>query len=243
MNKPFSRCAKEGKVQDVSPTVLVTITTIQGIPLQNKVAVLIDSGSTGTINNESCFLYGVEPKTGPYVRTTTTMGTYDSSATVMLEGIRFSEFGRRQIPPIKANVFNSPNCRYGMIMGRDQLIPLGMILIFKQQQLEWHGHAVPMKPTNAITAFFLEVEEARQEAEDAELFFSDEENSYTRKSLQSSVSGRSYCRAKSSFGTAKTPATSGIRQTQIGLRWYTRVLPSQEDTHRSIGSYRATVLS
>ena len=120
MNKPFSRCAKEGKVQDVSPTVLVTITTIQGIPLQNKVAVLIDSGSTGTMINESCFPYGVIPKTGPSVRTTTTMGTYDSSATVMLEGIRFTEFGRRQIPPIKANVFNSPNCRYGIIMGRDQ---------------------------------------------------------------------------------------------------------------------------
>ena len=55
-----------------------------------------------------------------------------------------------------------------------------MILNFEQQRLEWHGHAVPMKHTNAITAFFLEVEESRQEAEDAELFFSSEENEIPR---------------------------------------------------------------
>ena len=155
-DKTFSRCADKGK-QDMSPTVLVTINTIQGVALQRQVAVLMDSGSTGTMINESCFPFGVEPTVGPSTRTTTTMGTYDSSATVMLEGIQFTEFGRRQIPPVKANVFNSPNCRYGIIMGRDQLIPLGMVLNFEQQQLEWHGHAVPMKPTNAITAFFLEV--------------------------------------------------------------------------------------
>ena len=69
-------------------------------------------------------------------------------------------------------------------MGRDQLIPLGMVLSFEQQQLEWHGHAVPMKPTNAITAFFLEVEESRQEAEDAELFFSSEENEIRERSYK-----------------------------------------------------------
>ena len=45
-----------------------------------------------------------------------------------------------------------------------------------------------MKPTNAITAFFLEVEEARQEAEDAELFFSDEENSNIRERAYKAVS-------------------------------------------------------
>ena len=60
-------------------------------------------------------------------------------------------------------------------MGRDQLIPLGIVLNFQSQQVEWYGHAVPLRPTNAIASFFLEVEEARQEAEDAELFFSSEE--------------------------------------------------------------------
>ena len=91
--------ADKGK-QDVSPTVLVTIQTIQGIPLQKQIAVLMDSGSTGTMINESCFPYGVEPTIGPSTKTTTTMGTYDSSATVLLEGIRFTEFGRRQIPTV-----------------------------------------------------------------------------------------------------------------------------------------------
>ena len=109
VNKSFGRCADEGNIQDMSPTVLVSIKSIQGIPLQNQVAVLIDSGSTGTMINKSCFPYGVVPKTGPSTKTTTTMGTYDSSATVLLEGIRLTEFGRRKIPPIKANVFNSPN--------------------------------------------------------------------------------------------------------------------------------------
>ena len=125
VNKSFGRCADEGNIQDVSPTVLVSINSIQGIPLQNQVAVLIDSGSTGTMINESCFPFGVVPKQGRSTKTTTTMGTYDSSATVLLEGIRFTEFGRRQIPTIKANVFNSPNCRYGIIMGRGQLILIG----------------------------------------------------------------------------------------------------------------------
>lgn len=93
---------------DWTPVLILQAKQIQGRLLNRNLIALCDTGSTSTMINKSSFPYGVEPSIGQPKRTTTTNGTYTVSETVDIEGIQFPEFGRRRIPDIKADVFDSP---------------------------------------------------------------------------------------------------------------------------------------
>lgn len=107
--------------------------------------------------NQASFPYGVEPTQGPPKRTTTTNGVYTTNRIVAIQEIKFPEFGRRSIPDITADVFNSPTCRYDVILGRDILSTMGLRFDFEEKTTRWLNHAIPMR--NPVTLHSAQQEE------------------------------------------------------------------------------------
>ena len=109
---------RQGSQQlDLSPIVYITSNKIQNSYLQRSLIVLLDSGSTRTMINKSCFPFGVETTKGNPKRTTTTNGNFSSSESLMLSQVKFPEFSKNNIGYIKADLFDSPICRYELIVG------------------------------------------------------------------------------------------------------------------------------
>ena len=111
---------------------------------------LLDSGSTNTLINKGSLPFGAIPTKGRAKQTTTTMGSFDSSSTALLEEIKFPQFGNCIIGSVKADVFDSPGCRYDIIVGRDVLLRMGISLDFQSKVTKWMGHELPMRSTMSI---------------------------------------------------------------------------------------------
>ena len=71
--------------RDIAPIVYVTANRIQSALPQRAFTVLLDSGSTHTLINKPSLPFGATPNKGNAKRTTTTMGSIDSSSTVNLQ--------------------------------------------------------------------------------------------------------------------------------------------------------------
>ena len=135
---------------DVAPIVYATASKIQTALPQRSFTVLLDSGSTHTLINKGSLPFGAIPTRGRAKQTTTTMGSFDSSSTALLEEIKFPQFGNCIIGSIKADVFDSPGSRYDIIVGRDILLRMGISLDFQSKVTRWMGHELPMKSTVSI---------------------------------------------------------------------------------------------
>ena len=72
-------------------------------------------------------------------RTTTTNGVFASNAHVVLTEVKFPEFGNSCIDTVTVDVFNSPTCRYDLIIGRDILKTMGATIDFQRQIIHWLG--------------------------------------------------------------------------------------------------------
>ena len=68
----------------------------------------------------------------------------------MLSQVKFPEFSNNNIGDIKADIFDSPTCRYELIIGQYLLERMGIILGFNKHQMTWTNKIIPMKSTNEI---------------------------------------------------------------------------------------------
>ena len=69
------------------------------------------------------------------------------SESVIIREAKFPEFRNRYIGSIKADVFDSPTCRYDIILGRDLLERLGLKMDFHNHRMTWGDRTIPMKST------------------------------------------------------------------------------------------------
>ena len=159
---------------DNAPIVYVTAGRIQQTLPTRPLLVLLDTGSSHTMIKETSLPHGASPTLSAPKRTTTTNGVFATESQVILHKVKFLEFGNHCIEAITADVFNSPLCRYDIIVGRDVLNRMGVSISFKTQKITWLNREIsmrnPMDFTNnhqsAIEAHFLQEEE-----EDSALFF------------------------------------------------------------------------
>ena len=102
-----NKCLRQGSQQlDISPIVYIKSNKIQNSYLQWSLIFLLESGSTHTIIEKSCFPFGAETTKGTQKRTTTNNGTFSSSESVMLSQVKPPEFLNKNIGDIKADVFD-----------------------------------------------------------------------------------------------------------------------------------------
>lgn len=74
----------------------------------------------------------------------------NSCETAALQQIKCPEFNRI-IGDIVGDVFDSPTCRYDVILGRRDIKKLEIKLDFSNDTVEWLGHSIPMKPTRTVS--------------------------------------------------------------------------------------------
>ena len=94
---------------------------------------------------------------------------------VIIKEAKFPEFGNRHIGSIKADVFDSPTCRYDIILGRDLLERLGLKMDFHNHRMTWGDRTIPMKSAVDFTPNQKQVDHylnlyKRQEQRDSILF-------------------------------------------------------------------------
>ena len=68
----------------------------------------------------------------------------------MLSQVKFQEFSNNNIGEIKGDVFDSPTCRYDLIIGQYVLERMGIILDFNKHQISWTENNIPMRSTTEI---------------------------------------------------------------------------------------------
>ena len=124
----------------------------QGVLMQKPLLILLDSRSTSMLIKISYFPFGVIPKEGIAKMTTTTSRMYRSIQSVVIENLKFPEFNNNCIHSISADVFDSPNCRYNIIMGRDLINPdrMALVLNFNTSTITWGKLTIPMKSTHML---------------------------------------------------------------------------------------------
>merc|ERR1712214_28032 len=158
---------------DLTPILYMKPTAIQGIQLDRALLGLADSGSTATLVNKKCLPFGVVTLKGPSKFTTTTNGTYTSCERVTLQNLKFPEFGNRSIGDVQADLFDVPNCRYDIILGRTELRRMGMSFSFLYDTVTWLGRTIPMKTTYSLDTIPDTLAIQEEELLISELFASD----------------------------------------------------------------------
>ena len=133
---------------DLSPIVYVTTNKIQNSLPTKPLVALLDSGSSHTMVKQNSLPHGTIPNQSEPKRTTTTNGTFSTNSEVHLHQVKFPEFGNHCIDNIKADIFDSPSCRYDLIIGRDILKIMGIKIDFKGHVLTWMGRDLPMKSSS-----------------------------------------------------------------------------------------------
>ena len=103
--------------EDLTPIIILKAKYIQNTLMDRDLIALIDSGSTGTMIKRSALPYGTHTSRGPTKQTTTTNGILNLSKVATIEQIKCPEFNRK-IQDITGDIFESPTCRYDVILGR-----------------------------------------------------------------------------------------------------------------------------
>jgi len=132
---------------NMAPILLTNIQFIQGIPLKARpLLTLLDSGSTTTLINKRALPFGTIPIRSKHkVITTTASGSFNTTEYVIMKNIKLQEFGNCTIDKQQARLFNSPNCRYDLILGRNFLHLAKINLLFESATVQWMNWTVPMK--------------------------------------------------------------------------------------------------
>ena len=151
LESSLSQSNKRPRV-DLSPIVYTTTRTIGGKLPTRPMIVLLDSGSSHTMIKDSSLPHRTMRVVGQPKRTTTTNGVFSTTSSVILENVKFPEFGNQCIDTIQADVFNSPTCRYDVILGRDVLDVMGAMIDFKANTISWMGREIPMKSTRDLSS-------------------------------------------------------------------------------------------
>ena len=77
-------------------------------------------------------------------RTTTTNGILNLSSVATIQQIKCLEFNRN-VQYITGDIFYFCTCRYDVILGRNDIVKLGIKLNFTNQIVEWLDHSIPMR--------------------------------------------------------------------------------------------------
>ena len=102
---------------DCTPVVYVTVERIQQTLPIRPLIVLLDTGSSHTMIKRTSLPHDTTITSGPPKRTTTTNGIFSPNAQISLHKVKFPEFGNHCIDMVTADVFDSPSCRYDVILG------------------------------------------------------------------------------------------------------------------------------
>ena len=136
---------------DLSPVVYITAHLIQQALPTRVLTVLLDSGSSHTMMKRTSLPHGTQPTISHSRRTTTTNGVFLTNSTVSLTDVKFPEFGNHCIPTINAAIFDSPTCRYHIILGRDILKLMGAQINFSTHTMTWMGQKIQIKSTHQLS--------------------------------------------------------------------------------------------
>ena len=158
----------------------------------------MDSGASHSWINSKCLPKGTITTTTDKIQNVTLAGAFTSSDKLILNDAYLPEFHRhRRIRRVDVNVFNNPECRYDMLLGRDILSQLGIIVDFKEHIMEWDEATVDMRNFPSSNAFPLNESQTLSVAEHLmhELLFSDYlPNSDTFAASSVSMEANSYRR-------------------------------------------------
>ena len=96
--------------------------------------------------NKRALPFGATTFKTPSIRTTTTQGTYDCDEAVVLSNLSLPEFVNGQkIANLSAQVFDSKNCPYDIILGRNFMDSIGLDIQFSAGSIKWLDTIVDMK--------------------------------------------------------------------------------------------------
>ena len=128
------------------PMVLLLMQAINGTITNRPLVALCDSGSSHCMFNKRALPFGATTFKTQKIKTTTTQGTYDCDEAVVLSNLSLPEFvNGRKITNLSAQVFDSENCHYDIILGRDFMESIGLDIQFSTGSIKWLDTIVDMK--------------------------------------------------------------------------------------------------
>src|SRR6476620_10933455 len=131
------------KVDDHIPVLLVIVGEINRHPFKRPLVALLDSGSTSSWINERVVGNVAATATRRTV-SNTLMGRLESSTKVSLTQAILPDLSQsKRINRIDAYVFQQ-RIRYDIILGRQLMQQLGIVIDFKQQQIQWDEDTTSM---------------------------------------------------------------------------------------------------
>ena len=126
--------------------VLLLMHIINGIITNRSLVALCDSGSSHCMFNKRALPFGTTTFKTPSIRTTTTQGTYNCNEAVVLSNLSLPEFVNGQkTTNLSAQVFDSKNCPYDVILGRNFMDSIGLDIQFSTGSIKWLDTIVNMK--------------------------------------------------------------------------------------------------
>ena len=136
----------KAKQSNLIPMVLLLMHTINGIITNCPLVALCDSGSSHCMFNKRALPFEATTFKTQKIKTTTTQGTYDCDKAVVLSNLSLPKFvNGRKITNLSAQVFNSENCPYDVILGRDFMDSIGLDIQFSTGSIKWLDTIVDMK--------------------------------------------------------------------------------------------------
>ena len=124
---------------------------IGGVENTLPLRALLDSGADKTILHSRCLQPGMIPRSTDR-SVNTTMGTRSGVSEILLEDIVFPEFSRTKhvTYPLWVDIYDAPNSRYDIIIGRDLLRRLGVLLDFDRGISSWDSIEVAMRDRDSF---------------------------------------------------------------------------------------------
>jgi hypothetical protein len=116
---------EDDQPKDLVPSTVLMARSINNHASEDALLALMDSGSNAVFINRSKLPAGCTPSLLPRRMTSTTAaGTFTVTARVNLEDVVLPEFSRSlRIDKLTALVFDAPDCKYDVIVGRNFMLP------------------------------------------------------------------------------------------------------------------------
>ena len=131
---------------DIIPYSVLLIKNVQGKSVSKPLTVLFDSGANTSWINRKCLPEAIKLNHINRVKSSTLAGHLQTSNSIKLDEIVFPELHRhRVIKNMTPYVFDNPDCRYDVLIGRDFCREHGIILDFKESLIEWDESTCNMR--------------------------------------------------------------------------------------------------
>ena len=136
------------------PATICTANTIGTLRSRKMLRVLLDSGSNSTLINKKALPKGIIPKELAEAKSFKTLaGKLTTSQMVTLRDVRLPEFDKnRRISQQRALIFDSPNCKYDIILGTNFLSKAGIKLDYSTGSMAWYNNVLPMRPSYGLSS-------------------------------------------------------------------------------------------